>query len=302
MGLSSSQGRLLMLTSRMSDIEFQQIMLSQRQNRLAWDQEKVAKEYSEAMNNFKLEIRMPDSTDEDASYKNQPVNFNNLSQMGYLICDAQGNIYLQKGADGKWVTPQDMYGNDLVKLDDPSAENPTARIYESLDAEREEILKLRNQIELWEKEDTSGFSEEQLAEFNKQVSEAKAKVEKYDAGNGPYKVIDGGDMISNSEILQQQIMNGQLYIINTNDRETGLTPNILASDTEIQWVLDTSDDAMAESKYNYETTQLERKENAIQMEIKQLDTQYQAISKEYESVEKLIESNIERTFKLFSSG
>ena len=49
MGLSSSQGRLLMLTSRLSDIELQQILLSQRQNRLAWDQEKIAKTYSEAM-------------------------------------------------------------------------------------------------------------------------------------------------------------------------------------------------------------------------------------------------------------
>ena len=61
MGLSSSQGRLLMLTSRLSDIELAQIMISQRQNQLAWESEKISKEYNEAISNYKLTIKIPDS-------------------------------------------------------------------------------------------------------------------------------------------------------------------------------------------------------------------------------------------------
>ena len=59
MGLSSSQGRLLMLTSRLSDIELAQIMISQRQNQLAWDRENVSKEYNDAVSNYKLTIKVP---------------------------------------------------------------------------------------------------------------------------------------------------------------------------------------------------------------------------------------------------
>ena len=324
MGLSSSQGRLLMLTSRMSDIEFQQIMLSQRQNRLAWDQEKIAKEYSDAMNNYKLEIKMPDLNNK-TGYSNQPVTYANLSEMGYLICDAQGNIYIEQNDDGSWVLPTNSNGQELLIPDENSKEEngnyTKAFISESYSVSKAEVEKLNENIEKWEKELTEKYSEDKapkdeasLNNFNsaksnieKQIAEARTKIDTYEKERanpttGSYKLVKAEDKIMNTAVLQQQVMNGQLYLVNTNDKEVGLTPSIMAADTGIMWVLDTSDDAMAESVYNYETTQLERKENAIELEIKQLETQHQAISKEYESVEKLIDNNIERTFKLFSNG
>lgn len=308
MGLSSSQGRLLMLTSRISDIQLQQIMISQRQNRLAWDQEKIAKEYSDAMSNYKLEIRMPDSTYENTSYSNKPVNYDNLSAMGYIICDAQGNIYLPQNEDGTFTSPKDLYGNDLLQLTTDTETNKTsAVILESMTYSREEIKKLKEQIPVWQKQLETATDETAKAAIQKQIDDANTKIaayeqEKLSPTTGPYNVVDGKDMIKDSEILQQQIMNGQLYVINTNDSKPGLTPELLESDTNVMWVLDTSDDAVAESVYNYETAQLERKENQLELELKQLETQHEALMKEYESVEKVISNNIERTFKLFSSG
>ena len=68
MGLSSSQGRLLMLTSRLSDIELGEVMISQRQNTLAWESEKAATEYNEAISNYKLQIKVTDPS-EDKGYR-----------------------------------------------------------------------------------------------------------------------------------------------------------------------------------------------------------------------------------------
>ena len=85
MGLSSSQGRLLMLTSRLSDIELQQMIISQRQNQLAWKEADAAKEYSEAMNNYKLIIKVPD---EDGKRQDKDLTYSAMTDMGYIILDA----------------------------------------------------------------------------------------------------------------------------------------------------------------------------------------------------------------------
>ena len=70
-----------------------------------------------------------------------------------------------------------------------------------------------------------------------------------------------------------------------------------------KWLLDNvADDAEAESKYNYETARISRQDNQLDMELQQLETQHEAIMKEYESVKEVISSNVDRTFGLFSDG
>ena len=109
MGLSSSQGRLLMLTSRLSDIELEQILLSQRQSRLAFDQEKVAKTYSDAMNNYVLKVNVPDLSGTNESSTNQmPLTLDNMYAAGFIIADEQGNIYLTKDDSGNWNVPKEL--------------------------------------------------------------------------------------------------------------------------------------------------------------------------------------------------
>ena len=93
MGLSSSQGRLLMLTSRLSDIELQQMLISQRQNQLAWKEADAAKEYSEAMNNYKLVMKV---TDADGERVDKDLDFSTLTSMGYLVTNSSGAICLEK--------------------------------------------------------------------------------------------------------------------------------------------------------------------------------------------------------------
>ena len=98
-------------------------------------------------------------------------------------------------------------------------------------------------------------------------------------------------------------MNGALFVLNTTGNDTsGTKINQLESNTSVEWVDDTSDDAEAESKYNYETARISRQDNQLDLDMKQLETQHNAIAKEMESVKKVIDDNIERTFKLFDGG
>ena len=240
MGLSSSQGRLLMLTSRLSDIELAQIMISQRQNQLAWESEAAAKEYNEAVSNYKLTIKVPDPDKQDAFVK-QDLTFQNMYDMGYRLVDSKGNIYLPQGyssEDGS-AAVEDNFGTDTKDL-----------------------------------------------------------------GGETYVVADATPYIENSKLLQEMIINGLLFVYNTNDSGATepLSLGVLEADTEIEYVLDTSDDAIAQSKYDYETARISRQDNRLDMDMKQLETQHEAVTKEYDSVKEVINSNVERTFKLFSNG
>jgi len=245
MGLSSSQGRLLMLTSRMSDIELGEILISQRQNRLAWESEEAASVYNEAVSNYKLTIKVPDEN-ESRGHKTQDLNYTNMTQMGYLVTNAKNQIYLTKDEEGNWIIPKNMDGQDLVKIDE---------------------------------------------------STGKATV-----GENQYDVLDGSRYLKNQEVLQNSIMNGMLFIFDTNTSKTSINIDTLQSDTQMEYVLDTSDDAVAQSKYEYETARISREDNQLDMELKQLETQHEAILKEYDSVKEVISNNVDRTFKLFSNG
>lgn len=244
MGLSSSQGRLLMLTSRLSDIELGETMISQRQNQLAMESEKTAKEYNEAVSNYKLTIKVTDPN-ETLGYKSQDLNYKNMAAMGYLVTDAKNQIYLQKDENGEWIIPQDINGNDLLSID----------------------------------------------------SSGKAVI-----GNANYNIVDGNDYLSKSDVLQNSILNGRLFVFDTATSTEGISMTMLQSQTDVEYVLDTSDDTEAQSKYEYESARIARQDNQLDIELKQLETQHEAIMKEYDSVKEVISSNVDRTFSLFSDG
>lgn len=245
MGLSSSQGRLLLLTSRISDVELSEMLLSQKQQLLAIDRENVTKEYMDAMNNYKVTIKIQDDS---GNYKQENINYSNMAKSGYFLTNAKNQVYLKKNAEtGEW--------------------------------------------------DTSGIDSEILS-IN---SEGKAVISGFDK---TFDIIDGTEFLDNEETIKHSIINGAVYVLKAgnNDDKSGITNVDLNSDTSIEYVLDTSDDAKAESKYEYELAKISKQEKAIETEIQQLETQHNALMKELESVRNVINKNEERTFNLFSNG
>ena len=68
----------------------------------------------------------------------------------------------------------------------------------------------------------------------------------------------------------------------------------------VQDVLDTTDDAMAESEYESKLAVIKCQDQKLDMELKQIETQHKAVETEMDSVKKVIDKNIEQTFKLFA--
>ena len=246
MGLSSSQARLLLLTSRLSDIELQEVMISQRQSQLARKSQEAAEVYSDAMNNYKLTIRVVDPDDEDG-YIHEDLSYDNMTAMGYIATTSENQVMLKKDAQGNWIIPKDSNGNELLSINEETG---------------------------------------------------KAVI-----GTEEFEIFDGSKYLAQPSVLQQAIMNGTVFLYDTKAVEDADEPiPLLQSEVEYQYVLDTSDDAAAESKYDYETAKLSQQDNNLEMDLKQLETQHEAVMKEYESVKEVISNNVERTFNLFSNG
>lgn len=63
---------------------------------------------------------------------------------------------------------------------------------------------------------------------------------------------------------------------------------------------DTKDDAAADAEYRSKTAAIQIKEKRLQMDLQQVETQQKACDTEIDSVKKVMDKNIERTFKVFS--
>ncbi len=245
MGLSSSQGRLLMLTSAISDIQLQEILISQRQNQLATQSQNAAQEYNEAVSNYKLQIKVTDG-ESGTGYRKEDLNYNNLSALGYLTTNKKGEIYLKKDKNGEWIIPKDVNGNDLLSID----KNTGKAIVNS-------------------------------QEFN---------------------IIDGTNYLSKKDVLQNLLMNGLMNVIKSDEISNNEFATSMPEDTNFEWVLDTSDDAAAQTEYEMEQARVSREDNRLDLEMDQLETQHNALMKEYDSIKDVINNNIERTFKLFQNS
>lgn len=272
MGLSSSQGRLLMLTSRLSDIQLSEVLISQRQNELAMKSEEAANVYNQAMNNMKLTIR---TTGSDESSNMEDLTYSNLTQNGYMLVDAAGNLYMTKDEQGDWVMPS-LPENSSLTID---KEKGTATItYTPVSTS------------------TSSSDDDNTEEVTTTPDTTKTVTQ-------TFNLVDGTDKLSKKDVMQRAIINGNLFVIDTSKLDNGsIGMGLLESNTQMYYEYDTSDDAKAESQYEYETASLSRQENALEMEMKQLETQHDAVLKEYDSIKEVINNNVERTFKLFSNG
>lgn len=63
---------------------------------------------------------------------------------------------------------------------------------------------------------------------------------------------------------------------------------------------DTSGVAKAEAEYEYKMSEIESKDKKYDLDLENINTEHSAVEKEHDSVSKVIDGNVERTFTIFS--
>ena len=120
--------------------------------------------------------------------------------------------------------------------------------------------------------------------------------------NGP-----DGSAATNSEWLTAMLQSGQMSLETIsidNHGEATLAGTSVASDTNLTYTTTTQIDkvamAKAEAEYEHAMKVIDRKEQKIDLELKKIETERTAITKEYDSIKKVSDDNIDRTFGIFS--
>lgn len=116
-----------------------------------------------------------------------------------------------------------------------------------------------------------------------------------------------GDASNNTDWLTSMISCGKftidVYSKDKNGKET-LTTTSPSSDTSLSYKEETSIDntalKKAEAKYEKDLKDIDKKDKQYDLTLSKLETERNALTTEYDSVKKVIEDNIDRTFGIFS--
>lgn len=209
MGLAASQGRLLLLTARKSDLELRAQQITNTEMILAMQTEAIAKEYSNKLSNKDLMLITAIGVLDGAASKSVNVSYTSLTESGYRIF------------------------KDGVDITESCAKEPAASIQEKI---KRGIYTLRN--------DTK-------------------------------KVDEDGKPILSEDI------------------------NITGSESFYD-TYHTQDDGEATAVYEAKMAEIQVKEKQLQLDLQQVETQQKACDTEIDSVKKIIDKNIDRTFKVFA--
>lgn len=120
------------------------------------------------------------------------------------------------------------------------------------------------------------------------------------ASSGYYTEENENDTLAKNDWFEQQIKEGKLLLEYFSATEGKFVSTTISDDDAIQEVEDDREIARVEAKYNQDIAALEKKDSLIDLELKKLDTEHNALQTEYESVKNIIDKNVEKSFSMFS--
>lgn len=107
--------------------------------------------------------------------------------------------------------------------------------------------------------------------------------------------------MNNSDYFQDALRNGALFLFKKESADqTGYESLSWSADRNISDVADSSNDAEAEAEYESKSLVLSNQDKMLDLELNQIQTQHKAIETEYDSVKKVIEKNIDVSYKIFA--
>ena len=360
MGMAASQARLLCITARIHDVEYQAQSIQNAKLQLATQSDQVYNEYLEALDAQTMVLRAIDPI--SGAQSTVAATFRNLCSSGRLLPSGGNSNYAMRDSRGRLIVERevaDAYPNFrnssaqefalfmVYDINNSTAVNTAEEKFasenpsEKLTNIEKRLNELNSKSQLTPDEEaekarlekayktelyrTNGFDivnellkekggisqeayDKNLDEFNYYVS----VFNQIQANGGCIISIDkfngfSGDAANDPEWLTTMVQCGQITIENVATEDDGSTvfdTTSPSSDTSISYKETTSIDSTAlkkaEAKYEHDLKQIQQKDKKFDLSLSRLETERQALNKEYESVKKVIQENIDKTFGIFS--
>ena len=299
MGMAASQARLLTITARIHDVEYQAQSIQNAKMQLARLSDAAMQEYLAILDGQQMTVS---TMGNGYTVQNIVATFNNLVGSNHLV-GSSGQQYAVRNENGALVVPDDIYkayakhgGKEYCNSPEEFAATMLAGGASATDEEIDDYM------------DSGKVQQSELYQYYcsmyQLIQYAKGKC----VSIADYDGFGNGDAANNSEFLDGKIRSGGWTIeIITNNEKTGeikLAGTSVNSDTALASTptkeIDQKELAKAEAKYEHTLKQIDAKDKRYDMELSKLETERNALTTQYDSVKKVIEDNVERTFGIFS--
>lgn len=294
MGMAASQARLMSLTARLSDLEFRAQAIMNDKIRLSDMGTQASQKYSNALDKQIMKVY---STDKSAYAQASVNNLVSYTSDHKLDLDGTNSKYrYMETASGKLVATPGLF-TQLGITADASGNYP-----KPTEAQLNTYLHTMVPFDSPAAPATpTSYSENALASQQyKYYADICAKLK-----DGSFDVISEQNA-KNPEYLTQQIELGNIYLVeyvaDGGDTGTGKFNNVSwdSGDASIDMDSDQSSYARAEAEYETTMSAIESKDKRFDLELTAINTEHKAIETEIDSVKKVIDKNIERSFKTFN--
>lgn len=380
MGMAASQMRLLMLTARIHDVEYQAQQIQNAKIQLATQEDEVYRAYTEALDATTLTLRNDNN-------ELVPANFNNLCGKGSITNGLNKNYVFRTGDNDRLIVPTEVYngykeygGNDpyefamyMMGVDVESlseAESTFAKNRSEGGSNNDPLVQLKESINeklkaiaektgvdadtlikhTAEGQSISGYVKNYPEDVQKLAKEYEELNEQYRhklynfGAKNIYEEITGeedgfdsdtfnyyvrwaklieqevgleyctcesdysGDFGNDSDMLNMMLQSGRILVdvVKVDSKSGQLTSDTttVASDSNLAYTPTTTIDkkalAKAEAEYEHALKKIDKQDKQYDMDLNRLETERTALTTEYDSVKKVIQDNIERTFGIFS--
>ena len=322
MGMAASQARYLGLTARKTNVEYEGQQVNQARTALA---NQSANTFNELL---ALEVPTAPSTQDYTTLQysyTDGTNKETISEMSTLINDEDGYNYLitHHHYSDVYTGVQSMKNNPQVVLDAngiptyvgnsqvvpyDSSDSVLKGAYEQICMDfPDEIIATSQNIYTWQHQGKTYFGT--LEDLTKSATSApdptkptenQIKLPMYDAENISTKIelqqrafVDMDDSGRPQSIRYED--STATYALNT---ET-ITDENAYNDAMNQYNYDMQVYEKKIADINAKTEKIQQEDRTLELRLRQLDTEQEALQTEMEAVKKVIEKNIESTFKTF---
>jgi hypothetical protein len=300
MGLSSSQARLLNLTSRMHQIEYKAAKLEAQKLQMANESTRVYEEYLDALESTKVQVKTINQNG-SFSYKDITNYKTDFLDQGFAL-KFNGKVY-----DGS--TKTSYVGSD------GTAYSSASHTVESDEAGSGEFAGFSAGAVVAKNENgqyvavPSGVTVTEVTEsltFDQLCHDAFGAELNAGVLANPFQ---GSEM---NTVITNLINSGEVIIVTGQigpDGSYSFEPPVgtehsnetsVAINTDLQEVADESQLRKAEVKYEADMKRIDVKDRKYDSQLAALDTERNAIKQEMETLKTVAKDNVERTFKLFA--
>ena len=228
MGLAASQARLLTLTARQSDNEYNGQIINNRRLILSNKMKEVANAYADGMSNKQLKIAIDSTSKVAMTSLTSSELYAFLSASNFVLVDASGqavNTAVTTNSDGSTSRAYADHSGNVIT---------TSEVERLL---RAGTLEISNGTIITAADGTKSYS----LSFDWRSDESSTFIDTYN----------------------------------------------------------TTDDAAVAARYEADSAEVQSQDKRLELELKQLDTEHKAIETEIDAVKKVIEKNVQSSFKTF---